>query len=476
MLYLFDDYILDTQLYELRHAGAPCPLEPQVFAVLHYLIQHRDRVVTRQELLEHVWPERFISEATLDHRVMEVRQAIGDSGQTQRRMHTLRGRGYRFVGTVEECTAASTPSLAPLLPQVPAIVGAPAVLVGRDAELAQLHQRYAAACQGQRQVVFITGEVGIGKTTLVDAFVTEVGAHADLWVGRGQCIEHHGSGEAYLPLLEALSQLGRSPPGGDLGALLRQYAPSWLLHLPTLVPVPELEALQRRASGVTRERMLREPAEAVEALTTARPLVLAVQAQADALLALATAQGFSFWVGFGTCMRGWVLAMQGQGAEGVAQMHQGMAMVLATGQMLAQSFCLVLLAEATGHVGQEEEGLRLLTEALAVLEASGRGDLLAEAYRLQGELLLRQASPKAAQAEACFQQALATARRQQAKSWELRAAVSLSRLWQQQGKPDAARQLLAPIYSWFTEGFDTADLQEAKALLEDETITKQRLG
>jgi len=122
------------------------------------------------------------------------------------------------------------------------------------------------------------------------------------------------------------------------------------------------------------------------------------------------------------------------------------------------------------------EGLRLLTEALAVLEASRRGDLLAEVYRLQGELLLRRASPNAAQAEACFQQALAIARRQQAKSWELRAAVSLSRMWQQQGKPDAARQLLAPLYSWFTEGFDTADLQEAKALLEDETITKQRRG
>jgi predicted ATPase len=168
--------------------------------------------------------------------------------------------------------------------------------------------------------------------------------------------------------------------------------------------------------------------------------------------------------------------MQGQGAEGMTQMHQGMATVLATGQMLARSFCLVLLAEAAGHIGQVEEGLRLLTEALAVLEASGRGDLLAEAYRLQGELLLRQASPKAAQAEACFQQALAIARRQQAKSWKLRAAVSLSRLWQQQCKPDAARQLLAPLYSWFTEGFDTADLQEAKALLEDETMTKQRLG
>jgi predicted ATPase len=102
--------------------------------------------------------------------------------------------------------------------------------------------------------------------------------------------------------------------------------------------------------------------------------------------------------------------------------------------------------------------------------------MVAEAYRLQGTLLLRQAAPDAVQAEASFQQALAIARRQQAKSWELRAAVSLSRLWQQQGKQDEAQQLLAPLYSWFTEGFDTADLQEAKALLGDETIPKQRLG
>src|SRR5262249_52083010 len=103
---------------------------------------------------------------------------------------------------------------------------------------------------------------------------------------------------------------------------------------------------------------------------------------------------------------------------------------------------------------------------LTAFEASGRADVLAEVHRLQGTLLLRQAVPDAAHAEACFQQALAIARRQQAKSWELRAAVSLSRLWQQQGKCGEARELLTPIYSWFTEGFDTLDLQEAKALLE----------
>jgi len=157
--------------------------------------------------------------------------------------------------------------------------------------------------------------------------------------------------------------------------------------------------------------------------------------------------------------------MQGQSAAGMRQMDQGIAAIRATGQALSRPVCLVVLAEAAGDAGQAEEGLRLLAEALAAFEDSGRGDLLAEAYRLQGALLLRQAAPNAAQAEARFQQALTIARRQQAKSWELRAAMSLSRLWQQQGKREEARALLAPIYGWFTEGFDTADLQEAKALL-----------
>lgn len=193
----------------------------------------------------------------------------------------------------------------------------------------------------------------------------------------------------------------------------------------------------------------------------------AVQAQAEALLTLATAQGFPLWAGFGTCWRGWALAMQGQGAAGLALLHQGMTAILATGQELGRPFCLLLLAEAAGHAGQVEEGLCLLAEALPASEAGRRGDLLVEAYRLQGEFLLRQATPGTAQAEACFHQALAIAHHQQAKSWELRVAMSLSRLWQQQGKREEARHLLAEIYGWFTEGFDTADLREAKALLQE---------
>jgi predicted ATPase/class 3 adenylate cyclase len=233
------------------------------------------------------------------------------------------------------------------------------------------------------------------------------------------------------------------------------------------------QALRRSQEALTLAHALVHPYSLAHAefyaayLQYRRRDVPAVQAQADALLTLATAQGFPLYAGFGTFLRGWALVMQGEGEVGRAQMHQGLAAVFSTGQMLGRPRWLVMLAEAAGHAGEVEEGLRLLTEALIAFEASGLGDPLTEAYRLQGEFLLRQAVPDAAQAEVCFQHALTVARRQQARSYELRAAMSLSRLWQQQGKRADAHALLAPVYSWFTEGFDTADLQEAKALLEE---------
>jgi predicted ATPase len=150
----------------------------------------------------------------------------------------------------------------------------------------------------------------------------------------------------------------------------------------------------------------------------------------------------------------------------MAQMHQGMAAFRATGAKTLRPYFLALLAAASAQVGQREAGLTLLAEALAVVDDTGERRWAAELYRLKGELLLTRAAEHDTEAETCFQQALDVARRQQAKSWELRAALSLSRLWQRQGKRDDARELLAPIYGWFTEGFDTADLQEAKALLE----------
>jgi predicted ATPase len=195
--------------------------------------------------------------------------------------------------------------------------------------------------------------------------------------------------------------------------------------------------------------------------------VRTTQELVEAALALLTEQEFGQWVGTITFWQGWVLAAQGQHEEGIAQMHQGLAARLATGAGSTQSGMRGLLAEAYGGIGQAEEGLRLLAEALAWVDTTGERYCEAEVYRIKGELLLQQAVSDVPQAEACFQQALAVARHQQAKSLELRAAMSLSRLWQQQGKRQEACRLLAPIYGWFTEGLDTTDLQEAKALLEE---------
>ena len=185
-------------------------------------------------------------------------------------------------------------------------------------------------------------------------------------------------------------------------------------------------------------------------------------------MALATAQGFAQFAAQATIMRGWVLAAQGQGAAGTAQMRQGLVAYQATGSAQKRPYNLALLADAYGSLGQTAEGLSLLAETLATVDRPGERGWDAELHRLQGELLLAQAGARqqVPEAEACLHQALDVARRQQAKSWELRAATSLSRLWQQQGKRAEAHALLAPIYGWFTEGFDTADLQEAKALLE----------
>jgi predicted ATPase len=193
----------------------------------------------------------------------------------------------------------------------------------------------------------------------------------------------------------------------------------------------------------------------------------AVQERAAALITLSADQGFPFWGACGTILQGWALAEQGQSAEGMAQMYQGIAALRATGAELQRPYYLALLAEAYGQARQADEGLRVLAEALTAVHTTGERQHEAELYRLKGELLLKRDVSDEQEAERCFRQAVDVARQQQAKSFELRAAMSLSRLWQQQGKRTEAYALLAPIYDWFTEGFDTADLQEARALLEE---------
>jgi predicted ATPase/DNA-binding winged helix-turn-helix (wHTH) protein len=276
MHYVFGDCTLDTQRYELRRGGVGLPLRPKVFQVLVYLIEQRDRVVRRDEVLAQVWPDQHVGEETLTSCLKAVRRAVGDSGRAQRVIQTVHGRGLRFVAdvAVPDTPVAPSPALAPAA--APASSPVPGLLVGREAELAALHRRYTMARQGTRQVGFITGEVGAGKTALVEAFVAQVAAGA-VWIGHGQCSEQYGTGEAYLPVLEALGRLCRGPQGAPALAWLQRQAPSWLAQMPALLPAAERDAVLRLAGAGCQPRMLRELAEALEILTAERPLLLVLE-------------------------------------------------------------------------------------------------------------------------------------------------------------------------------------------------------
>jgi class 3 adenylate cyclase/predicted ATPase len=255
--------------------------------------------------------------------------------------------------------------------------------------------------------------------------------------------------------------------GHDAGASCASYTAFvlWMLGYPD-------QALHTGQVALTRARELLSPSTLANILVFTTTLAQfrrdahAAQEYGEAIIAIAREQGFARWLAGGTFSRGWAMAQQGQRAEGLAEIRAGLAAEQATGAELARPYHFALLAEAYGHVGQGEAGLRLLDEACGLVAKNGERWWEAELYRLKGELLLAHAVEHHAEAEACFRQALAVACQQQAKSLELRAATSLARLWQQQGKRADARELLAPVYSWFTEGFDTVDLQEANALLE----------
>jgi predicted ATPase len=232
------------------------------------------------------------------------------------------------------------------------------------------------------------------------------------------------------------------------------------------------QALERNAAALSLARQHAHPFSLAQALNWATWLHhfrrdgIATHASAEAVIALATEQGFTMWSAHGTFLHGWSLIAQGQ-AVGIAEMRQGLSAYQAIGARAMISYILSLLAATSGQAWVTEEEEQVLTEALAVVSQTGERWVEAELYRLQGQLLLQQAVPDEQHSAICFHKALSIARNQQAKSFELRAATSLARLWQQQGKRQEAHGLLAPVYNWFTEGFDTADLQEAKALLEE---------
>jgi predicted ATPase len=255
--------------------------------------------------------------------------------------------------------------------------------------------------------------------------------------------------------------------GEDSGVICYIFA-AWVLWL---LGYPE-QGLARSQEAVTLAQQSAHPFSLSFVLSFAavfhqfRREGRATQERAEAAMRLAMEQGFPLWVAYSAIPRAWALAHQGQAQEGIEQIHQGLMDYRATGAEMFRPYWLALLTEAHGIMGQSEAGLTGLTEALTLTETTGVRWSEPELYRLKGALLLQQHADHQAEAEACFQQAMAIAQNQQAKSWELRASTSLARLWQLQGKREEAHDLLAPVYGWFTEGFDTADLQEAKALLD----------
>src|SRR5262249_29088703 len=277
----------------------------------------------------------------------------------------------------------------------------------------------------------------------------------------------------------------------DPGVVCQSFAAwgLWFLGYPD-------QALHRQQEALTLAHELAHPLSLAIALWAAAVLhqyrqeEYLARERAEALITLSTEQGFPFWGAIGTIQCGWAWAEQGQVEEGISQIRQGLATRQAIEAGVLPTNHPGLLAEAYGKAGQAEQGLALLAEALEVVDTSGERFYEAELYRLKGELTLQQfqvsgsrfqvqnssasgVRDPASEAEECFLRAIEIAQRQQAKSLELRAVMSLSRLWQQQGKTKEAHQLLAEIYGWFTEGFDTKDLQEAKTLLEEWSTVAQ---
>jgi DNA-binding winged helix-turn-helix (wHTH) protein len=235
-------------------------LTPKAASVLRRLLAERGRLVTKDALLDAAWPDTAVGDSSLKACIAEIRRALGDPAEAPRFIATLHRRGYRFLPAA---AGDSEPADAPRPPP----------LIGRAAPLAALRAALADAAGGTRRTLFVTGEPGIGKTRLLDALLDEAEA-AGVAVARGRCVEHFGAAEPYLPVLDALGRLGRSPTGAALPAVLRSHAPLWLVQLPALVPEAERTT---PPGGGSSERMLRELTDAVEAFTVMSPLILALE-------------------------------------------------------------------------------------------------------------------------------------------------------------------------------------------------------
>jgi len=240
-------------------------LTPKAFAVLRYLVEHAGRLVTQDQLLEAVWPDTFVQPEVLKYQIADIRSTLGDHPKNPLFIETRPRRGYRFIAAVSDGE-----SVEPAASRT-AVRGK---LVGRLRELGALQACLRRALSGQRQMVFITGEPGIGKTALVDEFQRHAAEEEpSLRIARGQCVEGFGGAEPYYPMLDALGQLCHGPEGNRMVEILAAQAPTWLVQFPALLKREQRQTLQREIQGATRDRMLREIREAIDTLNLEAPLL-----------------------------------------------------------------------------------------------------------------------------------------------------------------------------------------------------------
>src|SRR5499426_3088966 len=258
----FDAFRLEPPPGGLWRGDVRMALRPRSLAMLRYLVARAGRLVTKTELRQHVWGGSHVTDTVLRVSVREIRAALGDAAAAPQYLETVEPEGYRW--RVGEATA-----------DLPPLTAGP--IVGRQQAVARIEDWFQRATQGTRQLVFVSGDVGIGKTTVVDRFLAYCAAGNAGRIGRGQCAEHYGEGEPYLPVFEALWQLSRGPACDAILAVLQRYAPLWLVQVPGLVSEPELERLQRQVAGATPARMRRELAQALDVLTADTPLVLVLE-------------------------------------------------------------------------------------------------------------------------------------------------------------------------------------------------------
>ncbi len=264
---VFPPYRLDEDEERLWKGNKELALRRKPFAILRYLAARPKRLVTHDELLQHVWAGAVVSESAVRSHLHELRQVLGEGV-----IETVIGRGYRFTAEIEDEVLARGSMPIPVVTDAPDVM-----IVGRDGELAALTTALERAHGGQRQMVFLTGEPGIGKTTLVDAFLDRLHGRADIVAVRGAAIEQHGAPEAYLPVMELLGALRNSRHGEAALAAFIKYAPTFLAQVPHVVPDDKLDDVTRRARGGTEARMVRELNEAIEVLASTFTIVLVLE-------------------------------------------------------------------------------------------------------------------------------------------------------------------------------------------------------